>query len=460
MEIVECEEEMKTTDKEGFDYHTVRELLQMYGIVGAGGAGFPTYMKIDKKASIILMNCAECEPLLRLHRQLLEQCAYEIMKAFQMIAETLEVKEAIIGIKKHYVSTIEAVEQWADEFPLIRIKLLDNVYPVGDEVALIYEATGKVVRPGGLPIEEGVAVFNVETVYNIYRAWIEGTPVVDKLVTIVGEVENPITVRVPLGVTVEETIRYAGKMTTEQPAFLMGGGMMGRIVNGKQPITKTSNAILVLPSNHYLIQVRKRTISSDLQRTASACCQCQMCTDLCPRHALGYPIEPHKFMRYASHQDVQDTSVFLNTMFCSSCGLCELYSCPQGLSPRTLITEYKTKLRQAGVKAPEVRKKPVVSLTREYRKVPEERLEARIGLSQYHKNAPLHNEVLPAKRVKIMLNQHIGAPAKPIVTVGQVVKVGDIIAKPEKGLSVAIHASVPGRILEVKERYILIKKEQ
>ena len=184
--------------------------MQENGVVGAGGAGFPTYMKLTDKADTILMNCAECEPLLKLHRQLLEKHAYEIMKTFDMVAETVGASQAIIGIKKSYVQTINALNQHIEEFPRVKIHLLDEVYPMGDEVVLIYEATGRVVRPGGLPIEQGVAVFNVETLYNVYRAVEEHKPVTSKYVSVVAEVENPVTVKVPLGCTLEEVVAQAG----------------------------------------------------------------------------------------------------------------------------------------------------------------------------------------------------------------------------------------------------------
>lgn len=114
----------------------------------APAAQFPTYAKLTDKADTILMNCAECEPLLKLHRQLLEKHAYEIMKTFNLVAETVGASEAIIGIKKSYVQTVKALQQHIEEFPRIRIHLLEEVYPMGDEVVLIYEATGRVVRPG------------------------------------------------------------------------------------------------------------------------------------------------------------------------------------------------------------------------------------------------------------------------------------------------------------------------
>lgn len=435
------------------------KILQENGIVGAGGAGFPTYAKLDERAETILLNCAECEPLLKLHRQLLEQHAYEITKTFSMIADVVDAKEAIICIKKEYKATIAALQQCVGEFPKVRIHLLDGVYPMGDEVVMIYEATRKVVRPGGLPIETGVAVFNVETVYNAYRALELNHPVTDKVVSVVAEVSKPVTVRVPLGCTIQDVVNLAGVTTTKDPVYFVGGPMMGNIGLADQPVTKTTNAILVLPKDHLIIQKKQRKASIDLNRAASICCQCQMCTDLCPRHALGHPIEPHKFMRSASNQDFQNTNVFINTMFCSSCGLCEMYSCPQGLAPRSLMADYKMGLRKAGVKPPQgVVPAPVRDEIREFRKAPEERLEARLGLIKYNTDAPLNDTVVPMSTVKILLSQHIGAPAAAITAVGDVVEEGQMIAKPGNGLSVAIHASISGKVVEVTDRYIKIQR--
>ena len=188
----------------------LQKIIQDSGVVGAGGAGFPTYAKLTDKADTILMNCAECEPLLKLHRQLLEKHAYEIMKTFHMVMETVGASQAIIGIKKSYVQTIKALQQHIEEFPGLKIHLLDEVYPMGDEVVLIYEATGRVCRPGGLPIEQGVIVFNVETIYNVYQAVTSQKPVTEKYVSVVAEVGHPVTVKVPLGCTLDEVVAQAG----------------------------------------------------------------------------------------------------------------------------------------------------------------------------------------------------------------------------------------------------------
>lgn len=443
------------------EIQALKQVLRENGIVGAGGAGFPTYAKLDERAEIILMNCAECEPLLKLHRQLLEQRAEDILRAFDRIAQTVGAKEAIIGIKREYKATLKAIDRYIDAYPNMRVQLLDGAYPMGDEVVLIYEATGRVIRPGGLPIEEGVAVFNVETVYNVYRGMENSTPVIDKLVTVVGEVEHPITVRVPLGASIKDVIAYAGETTTKNPVYLIGGPMMGNLADETAVVTKTTNAVIVLDKSHSLVRRKNRNAAIDLKRAASSCCQCETCTSLCPRHALGHPIEPHKFMRSAANQDFQDTSVFLNTMFCSSCGLCENFSCPQGLSPRSLIADYKAGLRKAGVKPPAGVVPAPVQESRQYRKVPEERLAARLGLSKYDVEAPLQEDGYWKSKdiihkVKIPLSQHIGAPAVPVTESGAKVKAGDMIAKPGNGLSVAIHASMDGTVREVTEKYIVI----
>ena len=435
----------------------LKSILRNAGIVGAGGAGFPTYGKLDERAETIILNCAECEPLLMLHRQCLAMHAEEILEALETVRETVGAANAVIGIKEEYKSTIDALNAHLDAYPAIGLKLLSSTYPMGDEVVLIYEATGKVVRPGGLPIEQGVAVFNVETMFNVSRALKTGCPVTEKLVTVVGEVSDPVTVRVPIGTSIEETARMAGSFTVKDPVYFVGGPMMGRELPGDSPVTKTTNAIIVLPPDHKLVLKKRTDPSIGLNRAASICCQCQMCTDLCPRHALGHPIKPHLFMRAASRRDFTDITPFLDTFFCSSCGLCELYSCPQGLQPRSLITEYKNGLRQRGVKPP---KDPVitkVSPGRDLRKAPEKRLAARLGVSKYEKDAPLDDSLRSVKKVKILLSQHIGAPAKAVVKAGDMVKKGSVIAEAsENALSVSIHASIDGKVMEVTDKYVLI----
>lgn len=439
------------------DIKELTSIVKDSGVAGAGGAGFPTYAKFDKRTNTIILNCAECEPLLKVHRQLLQKFAYEIMSTLDIIATTVEANQVIIAVKSAYNATVDAVKSYIDSFPKIQIKELEEVYPMGDEVVLIYETLGKVVPPGSIPIEVGVTVFNVETVYNIYKAVTNKEPVNSKYLTIAGEVKSPITVKVPIGMTVKAVVDLAGGAIIEEPVYIMGGPMTGNIVNSYDTITKTTNAILVLPKNQYIIQKKLSDTSINMKRAMASCCQCEMCTNLCPRYQLGQPITPHMFMRAATSGVTKDLTPYLDTMFCVSCGVCEMYACPQELSPRRLIQDYKNGLRHNGISVPKGVPLREVESMREYRKVPMERLTARLGLKPYNVDAPLLEEEVRPKQVKILLSQHIGAKAKAIVSKKDTISKGDVIAVADEGkLSLPIHASISGEILEVNDLYIII----
>lgn len=434
-------------------------LLRESGVVGAGGAGFPSYAKLSEKADTIILNCAECEPILRLHRNVLEKYAREIVFGLETIAEAVGAENIIIAVKKSYHGAVAAVEAETSGHEKIKISFLPEQYPSGDEVVTIYETTGRVVPPGSIPISVGVTVFNTETALNVYNA-INGRPVTHKYVTIAGEVKNPKTVYAPLGMSFKELINCAGGMTCDDFALINGGPMMGAEASIYDTVTKTTNAVLVLPKEHYIINRKRASVKIDVKRAMSACCQCRMCTDLCPRHLLGHPIEPHAFMHAASSGTIRDVKPMLNTMFCSGCGVCEMYSCMQGLSPRTMIAEYKAGLRKSGIVPPKDVKAAPVSRSRAHRGVSKERLTFRIGLSKYEADAPIDETELKPHRYKIALSQHIGAPAQACVSAGSAVKAGQIIAAAADGaLSVNIHAPADGRVGAVEKGFIILNRE-
>ena len=432
-------------------------ILRENGIVGAGGAGFPTYAKLSEKADTVILNCAECEPLLKLHRQVLETHPQEIFEALQIISKTVNAKRVCVALKKSYTATANAIKPFVEFFENIEICLLDDVYPAGDEVILTYEVTGRIVPPGDIPLSVGVMVLNVETVYNLYRA-MNGRPVTRKYVTIAGEVENPVTVRVPIGVTVGEIIKLAGNITTEDPAFIIGGPMMGSLGSKANIVTKTTNAVLVLPSSHSLIRRRQSKTFIDMKRAMAACCQCSYCTSLCSRNLLGHPINPSEFMRVASNSITNDAAPYINAMYCSGCGLCEQYSCVQNLSPRMLLAACKLELRKAGIK-PQPQPEPVVNPDRPLRQVPMSRLTSRIGLKKYNKSAPIIEAVPDFKKVTVLLSQHVGNPSVPIVKKGDEVHEKQLIANAGDGLSVALHSPVNGVVTAVGKTAIIIEKQ-
>ena len=432
------------------DIKTLQKTARENGIVGAGGAGFPAYAKMTDKADTVILNCVECEPLLKLHRQLLAEHASEIVSMLDEVRQTFGAKEAVIGIKSEYVTTVKALEEVLKDYEHVRMEQVRPAYPMGDEVILIYEATGRVIRPGGLPADEHVVVYNVETMYNLYQAVHNDKPVTSKVVSIVGEIDNPATLRLPIGMTVRDAVKLAGNVTTENPAYLMGGPMMGRLGDENTLITKTTNAIIILDSSHDIVLKMHKDLDVERRRASSACCQCRTCTDLCSRHALGHPIEPHRIMRAVANQDVSDLSVFVNSAFCSGCGICEKYACPQGLSPKTIIQEFKAGLRSAGVIAGKPDPAPIRE-DREYKKVPVHRLASKLGLTKYDVPAPFDDELKTSVQVRIPLSQHIGAPAKAVVKKGDRISAGQMIAEPAEGLSVGIHASIDGTVLNVTD---------
>lgn len=439
------------------ELNELKDLLRVSGVVGAGGAGFPTYAKLTDKADTIILNCAECEPLLKLHRQLLEEYTVEILTALSEMIKATGAKSGIIAVKEHYKATIKALEAEISDFPEISVFKLKSVYPSGDEIILIKDVTGRLVQPGNLPVSVGVTVCNVESVYNVYQAF-QGNAVTHKYVTVAGEVENPITLLAPIGTKISELIHAAGGLTLEDVEYISGGPMMGKIVNSSDVVTKTTNAILALPADHSVILNKTRNPKISLKRAMAVCCQCRSCTELCSRHVAGYPVEPHMVMRVLSNGGRGDVESLKGSLFCSDCGLCESYSCPQDLSPRALIAEMKAELKRSGGKLPQGIKANVEDDDAEYRRVSVDRLTMRLGLKKYDRPAPI-SERFETSTVKILLAQHIGAPAEACVSVGDKVKQGDVIATAKDGaLSVNIHASIDGKVVSVTPKYIKISK--
>jgi Na+-translocating ferredoxin:NAD+ oxidoreductase RnfC subunit len=161
-------------------------------------------------------------------------------------------------------------------------------------------------------------------------------------------------------------------------------------------------------------------------------------------------------MRAVANHDTSDLSVYVNTAYCSSCGLCENYSCPQSLSPRSVIAEFKNGLKAAGVRTQKI-EPAEVDADRELKKVPVARLKAKLDLSKYDVPAPFSEEKAAAERVKILTSQHIGAPAKANVKVGDKVSCGQKIADAADGLSVAIHCSIDGVVESVSDKEIIVR---
>jgi Na+-translocating ferredoxin:NAD+ oxidoreductase RnfC subunit len=412
--------------------------LEELGIVGAGGGGFPTAVKFGAKVSLVIVNAAECEPLLHKDKELLHHHSEPFLSGLQMAMEIVGAREAAIGIKEKYHEIIATLERVVP--PGVRVVPLPDVYPAGDEFILVHLITGRVIPPGGLPKDADVAVSNVETLINIGL----DQPVTHKYLTVAGAVENPVTLRVPVGITIGEVIEAAGGATVSDIGVLLGGVMMAKPADSLDiPVTKTTGGIIVLPASHKLIQRHNAPMIQVNRIGRSACDQCRFCTEFCPRFLLGHPIEPHRAMQSLGFATGVDAMVA--TLYCCECNLCSLYACPEDLDPKNVCVQAKPLARERGLTF----KGDPASITphplAEFRRVPMRRLIARLGLGEFNNVGPLVNHPFSPQKVKILLKQHAGAPAIPVVKCGDRVRVGDLLAAPEQGkLGARLHASIDG----------------
>lgn len=441
------------------------ELIQKAGVVGCGGAGFPTHIKYNTTAEWLIINAAECEPLLRTDRYLMINESDKLIIAAEHIAENLGAKNIIIATKENYKKEIAVLQQSIKSLSSkVRIHKMTNFYPAGDEHIIVYEVTGNIVPSNGLPGDVGVVVSNVGTIVASYDA-MYGIPFTDKYLTITGDVAKPLIIKASIGVSLMECIRksYPNNKNFD---IIIGGPMMGKFKNfneiKNEVVTKTTSGVIVLPPESYLKKQMSLSVSTVIKKAKMACIQCSLCTELCSRHMLGHPLKPHIIMRKIAFAENIDEILYDNdinqALICSECGICEEYACPMGLQPRRINSVLKSLCRKEGIKYKSQNTLIEPNKMREARKVPSRRLARRVELNDYYDNDIDTMEVVQANKVEILLNQHIGDPAIPIVSVGDVVVKGQTIAECFDGrLGASLCASIDGSITEISDRVVIEK---
>ncbi len=438
------------------------DLIRDAGVVGAGGAGFPTHVKLATKVDELIVNAAECEPLIDVDKELLEKKFGLVYQGLKAAARICEAKKIIIALKAKYIKAIEVMENFTRDGLDFQIFKLDDFYPAGDEQVLVNETAGKIVPEGGIPLMVGCVVINVETLFNVAMA-VEGKKVVEKYLTVNGEVEKPATLKVPVGTPVKILLDYAGISAKGDYAVFDGGPMMGKLVNQDEyAVKKTTKSIMVLDQENIVTVQRRRAHKGQVKRAQAICLSCRMCTDLCPRYLLGHGLFPDEMMKrlYRGQLDEQDLSWFDYAYLCCDCGICELYSCVVDLSPRSIFNHIKAELAKRGIKNPHNRKELSAHDFKQFRQVPVERLKQRLEVSKY-RDTELADFGANIDRVKLYLTQHVGCPSVPVVKDGDLVSKGDLVADiaPDK-LGSKIHSSINGKVLKVDSKYVEIGKEQ
>lgn len=429
------------------------------GVIGAGGAGFPTYKKIEARVDTVIANGAECEPLLFKDKVLMEHYAAEMLDGLQLVMQHTGAGRGIVAIKHKNRKAIEAVRPQLP--PSISLFEMEDVYPAGDEYEVVYHSTGRRIPSGGIPLHIGVVVQNVETLYHIHRAS-QGQPVTHSLMTVHGHVKNPLTAWFPVGMSYGEALQVAGGATIDDFVLLDGGPMMGKIVTDlSTPVTRVSSGIIVLGRVTHLAERKMQSEQAFKRIGKSACDQCSLCTEMCPRYLLGYPIQPHLVMRSLLTTGPMSDTLTHWAQACCECNICSLWACPEELDPRNVCVVTKRDLKQQGkwLSAEQLQKLTKdVHPMKSYRGVPTARLVRRLGLHKFTAEAPLFTDKIAPKSVGISLQASVGVPPSPIVCEGDSVHAGQLIAAAsESALSVPAHASISGQVTAVGKSIVITK---
>ncbi|MFH1197580.1 MAG: 4Fe-4S dicluster domain-containing protein [bacterium] len=425
------------------------------GVVGAGGAGFPTYVKAKSNVEYVLANGAECEPLIHKDYELMVNFPEEIVHGMELMMKSVNSRKGYFGIKEKNVKAIDAIGKYLGNNN-IEMCLLGDFYPSGDEYELVYAATKKLIPPHGLPLDVGCVVNNVETLFNISQAE-KKIPVTHKFLSVTGAVKKPSSFFAPLGISFRELIEFVGGTTVKDYSLFVSGILMGKFTNDlSEVVTKTHAGLIVLPNEHYLVKRMSRSVKDMNRIGKSACDQCSYCTEFCPRYLLGYDVQPHKVMRSLVFS-TSGTAVWNQFAdLCCSCGLCSLYSCPEDLYPREACDQSKREMKTNNIRYHQEREVKVHPI-KEGRRVPLKQLRIRLDIEDYEKKTPFFDNKPKTNSVKLLLKQHIGNPAKAIVKLGAQIKAGDKIADCETGkLGASLHSPIEGEIKQITEEYIQI----
>lgn len=312
------------------------EAIRKSGIVGLGGAGFPTYVKFNvdpDKVDYLIVNGAECEPYITSDSYTMEHRTEDISVALEALKKHLTIKQVIFGIENNKKAAIESIRALSAKDPAVSVKVLPPVYPQGGEKVLVYHTTGRQIPTGKLPLDVGCIVCNCTTLAAIGHYLRTGMPLVEKCVTVDGgAVAEPKNVIVPIGASAKEVFDFCGGLREAPQKLLYGGPMMGiTMATEESPILKNTNAILALTAKE-----------ARIPRT-TACIRCGSCTNTCP-----FGLNPASIGRAYAKGDVEALEK-LGTNLCMECGCCS-FVCPanrplvqQNKLSKGLIREAKAK---------------------------------------------------------------------------------------------------------------------
>lgn len=311
------------------------EAAKQCGLVGLGGAGFPTHIKLspskDVKIDTLIVNAAECEPYITSDYRECVEGINDVIEGVYLIKERLGIERVVIGVESNKPRAIELLMQVAadhrDNDDTVKIMKLPSKYPQGAEKVIIYSATGRKLPAGKLPSDVGCIVMNVTSVATLYRFITTGMPLVAKRITVDGTaVSQPKNVIVPIGTPIKEILEFVGGIDENTDRILMGGPMMGNpVVSDSAVLEKRNNAILVMKDAK--------------PQPQTACIRCGRCADTCPMHL--YPAMVDTAIRIGNKENLNS----LNINYCMECGCCS-YVCPAKRPLTQVMRTAKAEIRR------------------------------------------------------------------------------------------------------------------
>ncbi|NOZ12113.1 MAG: electron transport complex protein RnfC [Acidobacteria bacterium] len=431
------------------------ETVRNAGIIGAGGAGFPAYVKMQSRPDTLICNAAECEPLLYTDYYVIQNNIENIVRGILLAKEQLGAERAVFAIKKKRQSLFPSIEKAIrDAGGGIELFALGDYYPAGDEQSLVHDVTGRIVPQNGIPIQVNVVVNNVLTLLQIWNAIENNVPVTERYVSVVGRVKHPYVAVVPVGTPFSKLKELA----EPEPGTVLieGGVMMGRIANENDTVTKTTGALVFLEAENPAVREKTASFQSVTRFSKAACCQCTECTVLCPRFNLGHDIEPHMIMRTLNYGLDATSAVAQAAYLCCQCGVCSMFACPFGLSPKRVFADFRARLKEYTLPAAAHTAEPFNNA----RKLPGKRLKARLNILDIDVKPEFIGPLPYSGPFNIMIKQHIGAAAQPAVKTGDRVAPGQILSNVrENELGTPVHSPTAGVVTEITEKFITIGSE-
>ena len=437
--------------------------VQQAGVVGAGGAGFPTHVKLDAQVERVLANGASCEPLLMSDPYLMEAMPERLLQGLRLVMAATGAGEGLVCLKgKHHHAMTSLRQALSSDGDGLGVFELEDFYPAGDEQVLVYEVTRRVVPEGGIPLMVGAVVSNVESLINIAEA-MEGRPVTHRYLTVCGEVAQPMVTRVPIGISLQEVIDLAGGPTISDFRVLVGGPMMGAVAaDPAAPVTKTTERGDPAARGPQRGGGQEKGPGAGAQRGPGGLLPVLALQRPLPAQPAGpRPVPPQDHApagragraqpgAAGGRPDLQRVRHMRKVRLSHAAGSSGDKRGHQAGSSWP---------RASGGDRPRAQYRP--SLFREYRKVPTSRLMERLQVARYDVHPPFVEYQGSPSQVRIPLKQHLGAPAQATVSPGDRVSAGQVIGEiPEGALGARVHASVAGTVQSVDDAVLIAASKE